>query len=161
MAARKKKAAKRAARRPARKPKRAVSRRTRRHQPESLRLRECLVGFTVNDIDKSRAFYRDVLGFTEGESFLVAGKLMGIELKAGTISLWLNQDDWAKGRDRTKGIGIRTYLTTVQDIDALAARIKERGWKLDHEPQTQPWGVRDIGVTDPDGFRLTIQAKFR
>lgn len=135
----------------------ATARRATRQKPETLRLRAASPSFTVDDIGKSIAFYRDVLGFTPGERFEEHGKLRGIELKAGTVSFWLSQDDWAKGRGRAKGEGCRVYCTTVQDVDALAARIKAAGWPLLHEPRTESWGVRDFGIADPDGFKVTIQ----
>ena len=159
MAAKKKKAAKRAARKPAKKTAKKTARRTPRHKPESLRLRECMVGFTVNDIEKSRAFYRDVLGFTESDSWLVGGKLMGLEMKAGTISVWIGQDDWAKGRDRKKGEGVRLHLATAQNVDQIAANIEKQGGKLDAPPATMPWGARQFSITDPDGFKISISSE--
>ena len=128
----------------------------RRRQPESLRLRSLGVGLTVNDLQKSLAWYRDVLGFVVGEEWRQDGKLMGVDVRAGGVMIWLGQDDWKKGRDRIKGEGIRLYARTVQDIDRLAALIKSRGGVLSHEPRTQPWGERDFGLVDPDGFKITI-----
>ena len=127
-----------------------------RQQPESLRLRSAGPSFTVSDLQKSLAFYRDVLGFTVKESWEKDGALHGVELVAGSVSFWLGQDDWQKGRDRVKGQGCRLYVTTTQDIDALAASIKAKGWALEQEPTDQPWGWRDFSVVDPDGFKITI-----
>jgi uncharacterized glyoxalase superfamily protein PhnB len=135
---------------------RKAPRRTPRHKPESLRLREASPGFTVNDINRSIAFYRDVLGFTVGETYEEKGALLGVQLKAGRVEMWLSQDDWKQGKGRVKGVGCRTHFTTVQDVDDLARRIKAMGGRLLHEPETQPWGMRDIGIEDPDGFRMTI-----
>jgi uncharacterized glyoxalase superfamily protein PhnB len=135
--------------------------RVKRRQPETLRLRTASPGFTVNDLQKSLAWYRDVVGFTVGELWREGDQVVGAELKAGGIFFMIGQDDWMKGRDRKKGEGFRMYCTTAQDVDALAAAIKARGGVLDHEPQDQPWGVRDFGITDPDGFKITIQAPIR
>ncbi|HEV8268047.1 MAG TPA: VOC family protein [Thermoanaerobaculia bacterium] len=126
-----------------------------RRQPESLRLEGASPGFTVNDIEKSVAFYRDLLGFTEKDRYMSDGKLQGVELVAGNAHFFLSQDDWKKGRDRVKGVGFRVYCVTVQDVDVLARQIKARGGTLDQEPTTQSWG-RDIALTDPDGFRITV-----
>jgi uncharacterized glyoxalase superfamily protein PhnB len=159
MAARKRKAAKKAVKkRPAAKKKaaaRMVDRRSKAKAP-TLRLRSATPGFTVNDLQRSLEFYRDILGFVAGEPWMDNGKMMGIEMKAGTVAFYLGQDDFKKGRDRVKGVGIRIYCATADDVDALASRIKARGGVLDHDPQTQPWGSRDFGVTDPDGYHLTI-----
>lgn len=147
-------ATKKSAKRPKAAPKRPT--RPKRKQPETLRVRSASPSFTVNDLPKSIAWYRDVLGFTEGERWDRDGKLEGIEMVAGTITLMLGQDDFAKGRDRRKGEGTRVWLNTAQSIDALAKRIKEHGGRLDYEPRDQPWGDRTFGLTDPDGFHLTF-----
>jgi uncharacterized glyoxalase superfamily protein PhnB len=131
-------------------------RRPERQQPESLRLRSLAVSLTVNDLARSLAWYRDVLRFTVGERWASGGTLRGVQLKAGSCELMLNQDDFAKGRDRKKGEALRIWLSTVQDIDALAAGITARGGRLDHSPQDMPWGERAFAITDPDGFKLTV-----
>lgn len=123
-----------------------------------LKLGEASPSFTVNDLDRSLAWYRDVLGFSVDERWERDGKLMGVSLQAGRVTFMIGQDDWKKGRDRRKGEGFRLYCTTTQDVDALAKGIQSRGGKLDSEPQDQPWGTRDFSLTDPDGFKITIGA---
>lgn len=130
----------------------------RRQHPESLRLRSAAPGFTANDIEKSLAFYRDVLSFTVKDRWEQDGKLLGVELVAGSVVFMLGQDDWKKGRDRVKGEGFRIYCTTLQDVDRLAEQIKARGGALLQEPRDEPWGTRDFAVADPDGFKITIAA---
>ncbi|MBI1966739.1 MAG: VOC family protein [Gemmatimonadetes bacterium] len=127
-----------------------------RKQPETLRMRECSASFTVNDLHRSIAWYRDILGFVEGERWEEDGVLRGVQMKAGAVDLMLNQDDFAKGRDRVKGAGFRLWCNTVQDIDRLAADIKARGGTLTYEPRDLPWGDRAFALTDPDGFQITI-----
>jgi uncharacterized glyoxalase superfamily protein PhnB len=112
--------------------------------------------FTVNDLEKSLAWYRDVLGFEMGEKWMRDGVMLGAELSAGGVTLMIGQDDWKKGRDRRKGEGFRIYCETRQDIDALARAIESRGGTLDEPPKAQPWGSRDFSLTDPDGFKITI-----
>jgi len=131
-----------------------------RRQPETLRLRRISPSFTVADLQRSIAFYRDVLGFVIGDEWRHDGALQGCELHAGTITFILNQDDFAKGRDRQKGVGTRLYCDTAQDVDRLAAEIKARGGSLDQDPQDTPWGQRIFMISDPDGFKLTfVQAR--
>jgi uncharacterized glyoxalase superfamily protein PhnB len=123
---------------------------------ETLRLISVSPSLTVNDIEKSLAWYRDVLGFTVDQRWEADGKLMGAEMKAGNVVLMIGQDDWKKGRDRVKGAGVRIYCDTDQDIDRLAARIKANGGTLAQEPKDQPWGMRDLAIDDPDGYKITI-----
>jgi len=153
-----KKARRTAARNTRRRTARKTRRLVRRKMPETLRLRTAAPGFTVNDIDRSLAWYRDVLGFTVKDRWEEGGKLMGVELLAGGVTFYLSQDDWKKGRDRRKGEGFSIYCTTAQKVDDLAAAIKQRGGTLQQEPRDQPWGGRDFAVRDPDGFRITISS---
>lgn len=133
-----------------------VSRKVRQ-QPETLRLRSLEPSFTVNDLARSVRFYTDVLGFIVAERWNDdGGVLRGVRLRAGVCDLSLSQDDWAKGRDRKKGDGVRIWCKTAQDIDALAARIRTAGGRVTEEPKDQPWGARSFSADDPDGFHLTI-----
>jgi len=140
---------------------RAAPRKTRapksqRRQPESLRLRSLSVSLTVSDLERSVAWYRDMLGFTPGERWEEDGQLRGVQMKAGSCDIMLGQDDFAKGRDRKKGDGFRLWVATAQDIIAVAAQIKAKGWALDREPSETPWGDWAFAVTDPDGFKITV-----
>ena len=137
----------RAVKRPAARPK--------RHQPESLRLRLVTPAMTVNDLQKSIAFYTDGLGFVIEDRWDDKGVLLGVSLKAGTARLMLNQDDFKKGSDRVKGVGQRLWLSTAQDIDALAQRIKGQ------EPVDMPWGSRVFSLADPDGFVISFTRERR
>jgi uncharacterized glyoxalase superfamily protein PhnB len=122
-----------------------------------LALRSAAPSLTVNDLDKSLAFYRDVLGFGVEETWKSDdGKVMGMSLKAGDVSFMIGQDDWKKGRDRRKGEGFRIFCETKTSVDDLAKRIESKGGRLDQGPTDQPWGMRDITLTDPDGFKITI-----
>ena len=150
----KKKSAKRPAKRAT---KRAPAKRMpARRQPETLRLRGISLSLTANDLQRSIAFYRDVLGFMVGDEWRQKGVLTGVELHAGAVTFMLSQDDFAKGRDRIKGVGTRYYCSTIQDIDRLASQIQERGGVLDQEPKMTEWGSRVFMISDPDGYKLTF-----
>jgi uncharacterized glyoxalase superfamily protein PhnB len=129
-----------------------------RKQPETLRLRSVEASLTVNDLQKSLAWYRDVVGFTVEQQWERDGVLHGVSLVAGTATINISQDDWAKGRDRQKGEGFRLYLNTVQEVDEIATAIKARGGTLTSEPTDMPWGTRAFNLVDPDGFKLTISS---
>jgi uncharacterized glyoxalase superfamily protein PhnB len=83
----------------------------------------------------------------------------GASMLAGAVHLFLGQDDWAKGRDRTKGEGFRIHLTTAQNVDEIAERAKTNGATLESEPADMPWGARAFSLADPDGFKLTISSE--
>jgi uncharacterized glyoxalase superfamily protein PhnB len=127
-----------------------------RRKPETLRLRKLTPSFTVGDLQRSLAFYRDVLGFLVTDTWEDQGEVRGAALKAGSVEIYLTQDDFAKGRERRKGEGFRLRCTTAQDLDELAAGIEARGGKLAEPVQDRPWGTRDFAVVDPDGFKLSF-----
>jgi uncharacterized glyoxalase superfamily protein PhnB len=115
--------------------------------------------FTVDDVQKSIAWYQDVLGCVVKDRWESDGKLMGVEMGAGPTVFMLAQDDWKKGRDRAKGEGFRLFCQTTQDVDRLADQIKARGGTLAQEPTDEPWGARVLSVVDLDGFKITIFKK--
>jgi uncharacterized glyoxalase superfamily protein PhnB len=130
----------------------------RRSLPETFRGRALSASLTVNDLKESLAWYRNVLGFTLDRKHEREGALVAVSLKAGSVHILIGQDDGAKGADRVKGEGFSLMITTAQDIDEVAARIKASGGTLDSEPETTPWGTRAFRLRDPDGFRLTISS---
>ena len=129
-----------------------------RAQPESFRARALSMSLTVKDLKKSVAWYHHVVGFTVDQEYEREGQLRSVALKAGDVRILLNQDDGKKGWDRKKGEGFSFQFTTVQDIDAVAQRIKDTGWKLETEPADMPWGVRSFRVLDPDGYKFAISS---
>ena len=132
-----------------------------RAQPESLRLRSAMPSLTVDDLAKSLAFYRDGLGFVISDTWKKDGEVLGYMLKAGECELGIGQDDWAKGRDRVKGVGYRLYYETTQDVDVIAARVKKAGYKLAEDVQDHEWGSRSFAVVDPDGFKVSIHRRIK
>ncbi|HEX2455292.1 MAG TPA: VOC family protein [Vicinamibacterales bacterium] len=113
---------------------------------------------TVNDLQKSVAFFEG-LGFGIEERWEEKGVLLGVTMRAGEARINLSQDDWKKGRDRQKGVGMRIFVSTTQDIDKLAVDAKKAGIALDAEPHDTPWGSRAFEATEPSGFRLTISTE--
>lgn len=115
------------------------------------------VALTANDLKRSLRFYTEGLGFTVTERFEENGTLQGVMLTAGSnVLLGLSQDDFAKGRDRAKGLGMSIYIETRQDIAELADRAKHAGLQLDAEAGPLPWGPIGFRVSDPDGFKIAI-----
>jgi len=111
---------------------------------------------TANDVQASLAWYRDIVGFEVARNFEREGKLMAVSLKAGDVRVLLTQDDGSRGVDRVKGEGFSLMITTEQNVDEIADQIKQRGGKLESEPETNRFGIRAFRLRDPDGFKLTI-----
>lgn len=113
---------------------------------------------TVNDLQQSIKFFEG-LGFAVEDRWEEQGKLLGVMLRAGDASIGLSQDDWKKGRDREKGVGMRLFIGTKQNIDQIASRAKTAGMKLDSEPHDTEWKTRAFDITDPSGFKITISSE--
>ena len=122
---------------------------------EALQISAIVPSFTVDDLQKSMAFY-EALGFTVEDRWEEKGTLLGVMLRAGKTEIGLSQDDWKKGRDRTKGIGMRLYMSTTQNVDEIARRATSGGITLKSEPHDTEWKTRAFEVIDPDGFLWTI-----
>lgn len=124
----------------------------------ALSAQDAFPSLTCNDINKSIHFYGAGLGFEIAHKMEEGGVIQFVSMKAGTATIGLGQDDFKMGKDRKKGVGLRTWLITNQDIAAIAARATAAGIKLDEGPAPLPWGPVAFAVTDPDGFKLTICA---
>ena len=130
----------------------------KRAESESFNASMLSISLTVKDIGTSLAWYHDVLGFPIDWKIEREGKLRSVALKAGNARISINQDDGAKGWDRIKGQGFSLNITTEQNIDKIANRIKELGGILDAEPADMTWGVRLFRLKDPDGYKLAISS---
>jgi uncharacterized glyoxalase superfamily protein PhnB len=111
---------------------------------------------TVDDLQQSITFY-EALGFAIEERWEDQGTLLGVMMRAGRTQIGLNQDDWKKGRDRKKGIGVRLSIsTTPGHVDEIAQRVRNAGITLKSEPHDTEWESRAFELVDPSGFLLTI-----
>jgi uncharacterized glyoxalase superfamily protein PhnB len=122
---------------------------------DALQISAIVPSLTVDDLQKSITFYQ-ALGFTVEERWEEKGTLLGVMLRAGKTQIGLNQDDWKKGRDRKKGIGMRLFVSTAQNVDEVAARAKSAGITLKTEPHDTEWKTRAFEVVDPTGFAWTV-----
>lgn len=102
-----------------------------------------------SDLGRSLAFYRDTLGlavyreFGDGDQrgvvFFIGGGFLEVSGRAETtatpnLALWLQ----------------------VRDVDATHDELAAKGVKVLRPPVTEPWGLREMWVADPDGLRLAV-----
>ena len=124
---------------------------------EAVQISAIVPTLTVDDLQKSITFY-EALGFAIDERWEEKGTLLGVMLRAGRTQIGLNQDDWKKGRDRQKGIGVRLSISTPTpgNVDEIARRARSAGITLKSDPHDTEWKSRAFEVSDPSGFLLTI-----
>ncbi|TDV55306.1 VOC family protein [Actinophytocola oryzae] len=97
------------------------------------------------DPERSLAFYRDTLGLAVYREF--PG---GTVLFLGNGLLELS----GRGGDGP-GADVVIWLQ-VRDLTATAAELAERGVPITREPRTEPWGLEEMWVADPDGLRIVL-----
>lgn len=122
---------------------------------EAVQISAIVPTLTVDDLQKSIAFY-EALGFAIDERWEDKGTLLGVMMRAGKAQIGLNQDDWKKGRDRKKGIGVRLSISTPGSVDEIAKRAKNAGITLKSEPRDTEWNSRAFELSDPSGYLLTV-----
>jgi catechol 2,3-dioxygenase-like lactoylglutathione lyase family enzyme len=100
----------------------------------------------VADVERAAAFWRDRLGFTPGPfygdppAFCIVGRDgvdIALDRSAEQGRQPLNQY-WA------------VYIY-VDDVEAIAAEMRDRGVEIIRGPETAEYGCREIDVRDPDG----------
>ena len=119
------------------------------------------VAISASDVRRSLDFYVRGLGFTEVDRMEEKGALQGAMIAAGDANLGLSQDDFSKGRDRKKGIGLSIHVETDQDLAALAKRAKDAGIALERELGPLPWGPTGFSAKDPDGLTVFVSNPMR
>ena len=127
---------------------------------EAVQISGIVPSLTVDDLQKSITFY-EALGFSIDERWEEKGTLLGVMMRTGRIQIGLNQDDWKKGRDRTKGIGVRVLIATTRDhVDELARRARSAGIALKSDPHDTDWNnSRAFEVNDPSGYMVTVYSE--
>jgi catechol 2,3-dioxygenase-like lactoylglutathione lyase family enzyme len=99
------------------------------------------------DLERSRAFYRDVLKLPIFREFATPGGT-GIVFFIGGGYLEVS------GRsDASYGPGIELWL---QVRDVAAARRELEGVPVLREPRREPWGLIEMWIEDPDGVRICV-----
>jgi predicted enzyme related to lactoylglutathione lyase len=104
----------------------------------------------VRDLDRSAAYYRDVLGFRilwdDGTDWRLAER--------DGVRLMLGHCPDNKPASEIFPHNWFGYLET-EDVDALREELVGRGAQCT-EPKEQSYGMREIMVTTPDGHRIVF-----
>jgi len=114
----------------------------------------------VFDMRKSVAWYCDVLGFELVHKHEPEGHLHWAMLKLGGAVVMLNskyepenqpaQPEPALGREDS------TLYFGCDDVDRAYEEVRKK-WNEVKEPKTAYYGMRQMYLTDPDGFVLCFQ----
>jgi len=133
-------------------------------------------GITVSNLDRSLAFWRDVLGFEPSHTAHQTGEMAreitgveGAEIKLAVVKTPSGHkiellEYLAPPKRKNRGnllpcdVGFVHVALVVDDLDAILSAIKESGWKAAGKPQTLQSGPnagkRVVYVRDPDGTTI-------
>jgi catechol 2,3-dioxygenase-like lactoylglutathione lyase family enzyme len=107
-----------------------------------------------DDLDRMKAFYRDVF------SFPVANEsATGLTFRAGSIFLGLRKRTRAydgRGAGPSSPGAQIAFLVSPADVDLCHEQLVEKGVKILDPPNNQPWGHRTVYFSDPEGNILEI-----
>lgn len=118
------------------------------------------VGLVVADLDRSRRFYGDALGFEEvprPPNFTFAGAWF--RFGDDEIHLLAEADTTGGAGQGDPGVGASQGLSAhlafeVEDLDTACARLAETGVALIGGPMPRGDGVTQVFFRDPDGYVL-------
>ena len=110
-------------------------------------IRDNLTILAVEDLEISRRFYMDQMGFEEylrtgGWSFL----------KRGSLRLRVGHCPGIVPISKCQAHSL-IVQAVVDDVDALHAEFEAKGVDVS-APEDKPWGQREFGVLTPDGHRF-------
>ena len=101
------------------------------------------------DLDRSRRFYRDVLGLAIYREF---GSLADPGVVFFLGSGFLEISGHGPG---TPGRSVMIWIQ-VRDVHAEHERLSAAGVRVLQEPQTEPWGLIEMWIEDPDGVQIVL-----
>jgi uncharacterized glyoxalase superfamily protein PhnB len=133
-----------------------------------MKLTDVVPNLIVTDIDRSTAFYRDVLDFAVVATVPEQGPLVFVWLQRDEVSVFLNRasaaaEDLPVLSSRTVG-GTATLFVILdaedpeQGVDALFARVGPQAHVV-MPLKNQFYGMREFAVEDPDGYVLIFAQK--
>ncbi len=139
-------------------------------------------GITVSDLERSLAFWRDVLGFELSHTAHQTGEMAkeitgvaGAEIKLAVLKTpgghkielleYLAPPDREHADVRPCDVGHVHVALLVNDLDAILEKIAGSGWKAPGKPQTLKTGPnagkRVVYVRDPDGTTIEFMQQPR
>jgi len=115
-----------------------------------------LVILPVTDVDRSKAFYRDVLGFAEDVDVTPADGVRVVQLTPPGSGCSIGMGTGLPIYTEVPPGSVKGLHLVVPDIDKGREELAGRGLAIG-EVYDVGGGVRYAGFADPDGNTLTLQ----
>jgi glyoxylase I family protein len=130
------------------------------------------IGLCVRDLERSKRFYIDGLGFEEFARFELTRPLAEMEPPCHVISFFVEKDGlrielldfpepgvFGVPSARRNHVGLTHLSFVVDDVDAAAHELEQHGGKIidgTRSGQDDPTSVQIIFLEDPDGTRIEL-----
>jgi catechol 2,3-dioxygenase-like lactoylglutathione lyase family enzyme len=114
------------------------------------------LNLVVGDLERSKAFYREVFGLVpldeEEDLALFRFTDLFVALRPDPAhEATLSVEVLALAQ---KGVG--QFAIVVEDVDAVRAELDEHGLQVISGPADRHWGMRTLTFADPDGYTWGI-----
>ena len=122
-------------------------------------LKKLTANLVVSSVDRTVAFYRDVLGFTVGTTVPDAPPYVFAMVGSGGVEIFLNAHEAAAAQyPAFKGRPIGGTLTLFIEVSAIEQAYETlRSTVKVVMPLEKKWyGVTEFAITDPDGYLITF-----
>jgi uncharacterized glyoxalase superfamily protein PhnB len=127
--------------------------------PVSQPFKKLTPNLLVANVERSLAFYVDVLGFERGMTVPEESPYVFASVTSGAVEVFLNDaaaavKEYPAFAGRPLGATGTMYIE-VEGVDALHDRVKPMV-KIVMPLVTQFYGVREFAFEDPDGYFITF-----
>jgi catechol 2,3-dioxygenase-like lactoylglutathione lyase family enzyme len=114
------------------------------------------VNFIVGDLERSKAFYRDVFGLAV--QFEDEGAVM---FRLGETYFFLQRGEAHQDGPSTDALsmaqkGVGQFVIFVDDVDAVRAELDHTQVAIISGPANRDWGMRTLTLADPAGYTWEI-----
>ncbi len=100
------------------------------------------------DPERSRRFYRDTLGLAVAREF-------GPPDHPGIVFFLGNSLLEVSGQSTIPPTGLSLWIQ-VRDVAAEHQRLAAAGVEIRRPPRTEPWGLTEMWIEDPDGVAIVL-----
>ena len=130
------------------------------------------IGLCIRDLERSRRFYVEGLGFTEFARFELDRPIAEVDPPCSLTSFFVQKDGlrvellefrspsvFGTPSTRRNQLGLTHLSFVVDDVDAAAAELERYGGRIvegTRSGQDDPASVQIIFLEDPDGTRIEL-----
>lgn len=116
----------------------------------------------VRDMKRTLEFYQESLEFKLGMVFPGIDNPEYADVSMdGMVLMFLPAINLGIGDEEKLGTGVNFYLDIDGDIDQYYQELNNKGVKIASDIKDEPYGIRDFGVDDPNGYRLIFSRNLK